>query len=152
VVVDADGEAFRQALEAPPQVIKPNRFELLQYYGLPKDAPDEKLPALCRPLLDKGVEWVALSMGSDGAMFFTPRKAARALALDLPVRSTVGAGDSMVGALAYALEAGLGFEDTIRLAMAASGGAATTEGTNPPSLQLVEELKMKVDIRPISGH
>jgi 1-phosphofructokinase len=149
VVVDADGEAFRRALEAPPQVIKPNRFELLQYCGLPQDTPTEQLPGLCRPLLEKGVEWVALSMGGDGAMFFTPHQAARAMALPVKVRSTVGAGDSMVGALAYALEAGLGFEQTVRLAMAASNGAVATEGTNPPTLETVNELKRQVEILPL---
>ncbi|MDR0397253.1 MAG: 1-phosphofructokinase [Oscillospiraceae bacterium] len=149
VIVDADGEAFRLALEAPPLVIKPNRFELLQYCGLPQDTPAERLPGLCRALLDKGVEWVVLSMGGEGAMFFTPRQAVWSKALPVKVRSTVGAGDSMVGAIAYALEAGLDFEQTVRLAMAASGGAVAVEGTNPPGLDTVNELKRKVELHPL---
>lgn len=144
VILDADSEAFRKALAVPPHMIKPNRFELLQYYGLPGDTPDERLPELCRPLLQKGMEWVVLSMGSEGAMFFTPQISVKARALPVKIQSTVGAGDSMVGAMAYALEMGLPFEETVRLAMAASIGAVTTLGTNPPSLEIVQELKEQI--------
>lgn len=149
VLLDADADAFRFALDARPHVIKPNRYELLQYYGLPSDTADSELPDLCQGILDKGVEWLVLSLGSDGAMFFTPKQRVRANTLPLTVRSTVGAGDSMVGALAFALERGLPFEDTVRLAMASSNGAVTTEGTNPPAKELVNELANQIVLKPI---
>ncbi|MGE4277373.1 MAG: 1-phosphofructokinase [Lawsonibacter sp.] len=149
VILDADGPSFKQALNAPPHVIKPNRYELLQYYGLPQDTPECKLSELCRKLLRQGVDFVVLSMGSDGAMFFTEKECARAEALPVRVQSTVGAGDSMVGAIAYALEKELPFEETVRLAMAASIGAVTTHGTNPPPFNLVDELKREIRLQPI---
>lgn len=151
VILDADGLPLQQALAAPPHVIKPNRFELLQSCGLPQDTPEGELPGLCRGLLRQGVSFVILSMGGDGAMFFTERECVRAEALPVDVRSTVGAGDSMVGAVACALEKGLPFEETVRLAMAASIGAVTTRGTNPPSLSLVNELKEKIRLQSITG-
>lgn len=149
VVVDADGEAFRKALQAPPHVIKPNRFELMQYYNLPENTPDDQIPDLCAPLLNKGISWVVVSMGAEGAMFFTPQHQARAEVLPVKVSSTVGAGDSMVGAIVYAMQAGLNFEETVRLAMAASIGAVTTPGTNPPTLELVKQLQSQIKIQPI---
>jgi 1-phosphofructokinase len=144
--VDADREPFRLALDVPPHVIKPNKYELLQLLGLPQDTNDSELPALCRPFIGKGVEFAALSMGKDGAMFFTSKRSARAKALPVKVLSTVGAGDSMVGAIAFALSRRLAFEETAKLAMACSIGAVTTKGTNPPSKELVDELLGKVTL------
>ncbi|MDR2175028.1 MAG: 1-phosphofructokinase family hexose kinase [Synergistaceae bacterium] len=149
VLADADGDSFKKAIEAPPDVIKPNRFELLQYYGLPQDTPDGELPSLCRKFLERGVAWVILSLGENGAMFFTKDRCVRAGTLPVEVRSTVGAGDSMVGAAAYALEKRMSFEETAKLAMAASIGAVTTEGTNAPSRELVGELMSRIALEEI---
>ena len=88
-------------------------------------------------------------MGGDGAMFFTREQQAKAAALPVEVRSTVGAGDSMVGAVAYARAQGLGFEDTVRLAMACSIGAVTTPGTNPPAPELIGQLKQQIRLQPV---
>jgi 1-phosphofructokinase len=140
VIIDADGEAFARALEAKPFAVKPNRFELLQYFGLPQDTHESALPGLCRKLLDMGVSFVALSMGEAGALFLNGEKTVLARTIPLQVRSSVGAGDSMVGALAYAFERGLDFEETVRFAMGAAMGAVTTEGTNAPPIELVRDL------------
>jgi 1-phosphofructokinase len=149
VFVDADGEAFRRALEAPPDYIKPNRYELLQYFGEEDDgSPTEAhLLGLLRKLLDRGVSLAALSMGAEGALFACPDAAWRAEALPVPVRSTVGAGDCMVGALAYGIERGLPWEECLALSMAASAGAVTTAGTKAPEVSMVEELLKQVRLR-----
>lgn len=149
IIVDADGESFKRAMEAPPHIVKPNRFELLQYYNLPQDTPDDALPELCEKMLEKGLEWVALSLGKEGAMFFNGQYSAKAKALPVKALSTVGAGDSMVGALAYSLQENLSFEDTVSLAMGASIGAVATLGTNAPSLETVNTLRRQIKIEHI---
>jgi len=146
VFVDADGEPFRQALLAPPGYIKPNRYELLQYFSAPPDTPEITLAEYCRELLAKGVSFVALSMGEEGALFVSETACYRAPPLAVPIRSTVGAGDSMVAALAYSLEQGLSQEQSITLAMAASAAAVTTPGTKPPDLALIQKLATKVQL------
>jgi 1-phosphofructokinase len=151
VIADCDGDSFREVLKAKPGVVKPNRFELLQYFGLRPETADSELPDLCGRLLEMGVGFVALSLGADGAMFFTREHIAKAKPPRITVRSTVGAGDSMVGALAYCLEQGKGFGDTIRLAMAASVGAVTTRGTNPPDADTVARLMNEITIESIGG-
>ncbi|MDR2868925.1 MAG: 1-phosphofructokinase family hexose kinase [Deferribacteraceae bacterium] len=155
VFLDADGEAFKLALESGkdevPNFIKPNRFELLQYFGLPDDESvnEAKLIELCQIMLAKGVELVALSMGGDGAIFVNKNGAWKSAALPINVQSTVGAGDSMTGALVYGFEQGLKETDCFALAMAASAGACTTKGTNPPSKALIDELLTKTMIEKI---
>ncbi len=147
VFVDADGHAFANALEAAPDFIKPNKEELLRYFKK-----DEKqavnpaeLKALCRELIqNKGVGMVALSLGSEGALFVTAQQCILAPGLKVKVSSTVGAGDSIVGAIAYAHVTGHNLEDMVRLAMACSAGAVTTEGTKAPSKEIITTLQEQV--------
>jgi 1-phosphofructokinase len=152
VFLDADGEALKHALQLEPDsipdYIKPNRFELLHYFGIPDDerVPEARLAELCRSLIDKGVKLVALSMGGEGAIFASKNGVWRAAAIPVEARSTVGAGDSMVGALIYGFEQGLYEEQRFVLAMAASAGACATAGTNPPDRALVDELLQKTRI------
>ncbi len=147
VFVDADGEAFAQALEAAPDFVKPNKEELLSYFK--KDSAQtvstDELIALCKQLVQtKEVGIVALSLGHEGAIFVTAKQCLVAPALKVKASSTVGAGDSMVGAVAYAVEQGYDLEDTVRLAVAASAGAVTTEGTKAPTLELITTLREQV--------
>jgi 1-phosphofructokinase len=148
VFLDADSVSFKLALESPPDevphFIKPNTFELLQYFG--KSPEDEKnikekeFVSMCQELLKKGIELVALSMGGEGAIFVTNNFAYSAPALDITLKSSVGAGDSMIGALLYGFEKQLSTEEVLKIAMASSAGACTTTGTNPPDTALVHKL------------
>jgi 1-phosphofructokinase len=156
VFLDADGEPLKLALESEPDslpdYIKPNRFELLRYFGIPDDGrvTEARLVELCRSLLERGIKQLALSMGGEGAIFASKTGVWRAAALPVALRSTVGAGDSMIGALAYGFEKGLAECQCFALAMAASAGACTTEGTNPPSRALVDELIKQVRVEKIA--
>ncbi|MDR1143058.1 MAG: 1-phosphofructokinase [Spirochaetaceae bacterium] len=151
VFVDADGEAFRLAMEAPPDYVKPNRYELLQYFGKtgPEKTGDGELAALCVKLLARGVRLAALSMGPEGAIFAAPEGCWRSPGLAVRAASTVGAGDSMVAAIVYGLEKKLPLEESLRLSVAASAGAAMTEGTNPPDRETVEKLLAAVELWPL---
>jgi 1-phosphofructokinase len=139
--LDADGEAFRLALEAEPDFIKPNKFELMQYFGISGEPSLAECAGLCRRLTKNRA---ALSMGAEGAIFVSPEETLYAPGLRIKALSTVGAGDSMVGAFAYAAQKNMGFRDAAALAMAASAGACTTEGTKPPSRETVETLLKQV--------
>ena len=149
VFLDADGRAFRYGMEAKPNYIKPNLEELAQYFQVPDDISLAKAQMFCSMLAHDGIELVVLSMGKEGAMFVTDKEAFFAEGLDVKASSTVGAGDSMVGALAYAFEQKMPLKEAIRLSIAASAGAVMTKGTKPPSMELVEELKERVEIMEI---
>ena len=149
VLVDADGELFRIALEARPDMIKPNRVELEELFGLAADACDEELWKAARSLQNQGIETIAVSMGKEGAMFFIGEYQAKCPALSVKIHSTVGAGDAMVAALAYAWEQKNVKEEMVRMCMAVSAGAVMTVGTKPPSAELVETLKKQVEIENI---
>ncbi|MDO4274278.1 MAG: 1-phosphofructokinase [Eubacteriales bacterium] len=149
VLLDADGKLFSQALEAGPDMIKPNRAELEGYMGIDYRASDKELCWTAKKLLDKGIDTVAVSMGRSGAMLVRRGYEVKCPALSVKAHSTVGAGDAMVAALAYSWDKKSGDEETMRLCMAASAGAVTTVGTKPPSRELVEELAEQVIIEKI---
>lgn len=149
VLLDADGELFQRALEAKPDMIKPNRVELEEYAKMDYRASDAELLAIAKEFEDKGVENIAVSMGKSGAMFLLNGYRVKCQGLSVKTHSTVGAGDAMVAALAYAWENKLKPEETVRMCMAVSAGAVTTIGTKPPSKELVEQLKQQVVIEHI---
>ena len=149
VLLDADGELFRNALTETPDIIKPNRVELEEYAGFDYRASWEELLKIAQSLMEQGIGTVAVSMGKSGAMMVRGDYQVKCPALSVKAHSTVGAGDAMVAALAYSWDHKLGDEDTVRLCMAASAGAVTTVGTKPPSRELVDSLKEQVYIEQI---
>jgi 1-phosphofructokinase len=148
VFVDADGELFLHALEACPDIIKPNRRELEEYFDKDKDcrAGEAELVTMGRQLLKKGIGLLAISLGRMGALFLTGDKVLRCPGLEVEAHSTVGAGDAMTAALAYGFSRGLPLGECAKLSIATSAGAVTTKGTKPPGRELVEELLQKVEI------
>ena len=99
-----------------------------------------------RILWEQGIPEVIISMGGDGALFVSEDGSYYAPALSVPVCSTVGAGDAMVAAYAYARMQGKKMEERIRFCMAVSAGAVTTQGTNPADASLIERLQQQVQI------
>lgn len=151
VLLDADGELFRNALDAGPDMIKPNRVELEEYAGYDYRASVEELLQTAREFRGKGIGTVAVSMGKSGAMFVRDGYEVKCPALSVKAHSTVGAGDAMVAALAYAWDEGLDNEQTVRMCIATSAGAVTTIGTKPPARELVDDLMKQVVIETLAS-
>ncbi|MFC7553743.1 PfkB family carbohydrate kinase [Pseudoroseomonas wenyumeiae] len=83
-----------------------------------------------RGLMEEGItEIVVLSLGSAGAMLITREEQEQFHAIPVPVRSTVGAGDSMVAAMALALSRGEVPRQAVRFGMAAGAAALLRPGT-----------------------
>lgn len=146
VLLDADGELFVNSLAAGPDIIKPNRVELEEYYQIDYRATEEQLVELGGRLLEQGVGMVAVSMGQMGALFLGKEQKYKCRGLSVKAHSTVGAGDAMVAALAYGWDRKMGMEDAAKLGMAVSAGAVTTTGTKPPSREVVDELLKQVKL------
>lgn len=146
VFVDADGELFVHALEAAPDIIKPNRHELEEYFHKDYRVDEAELVLMSQELFNKGVGMIAVSLGQMGALFLTKDKVLRCPGLKVEAHSTVGAGDAMVAALSYGFDKGFSIEECAKLSVATSAGAVTTRGTKPPKKEFVEELLKKVEV------
>lgn len=149
VVLDADGELFKNSLSSIPTIIKPNREELAEYAGIQGKPTMEQIVEIAKDFLETGIETVAVSMGGDGSVFITKDKVIQCDPITVNVHSTVGAGDAMVAGITYSTDKNFSLEEMITLSASTSTGAVTTIGTKPPSFELVEDLKTKVKINVI---
>lgn len=136
VFLDADGDPLRIGIKARPSLIKPNDGELSRLVG--------------RELASEGVEEVVVSMGGRGAIFATKDKVILAKAPKVKVGSTVGAGGSVVAALAVAEIRGMGLEDAARLAVATGSANVMCSGTHAAEKSAVEALMPGVQIEELA--
>ena len=148
VYLDADGVLLAEGLKAAPYLIKPNEDELSRLVGHRLTDTDE-LIAEGRRLLKGGVTRVVISLGERGALYLRGNEVLYAEGLSVPVGSTVGAGDSVVAALAYADSLGMSDEDAVRLSTATGAANVMCSGTQPAEREAVEKLLPQVKIRRI---
>ena len=145
VYLDADGEPMAKGMAATPAMIKPNNDELAALLGREKLTLEEMV-AEGQRLLDTGIREVVISLGGEGILFVSKEGCYKADALRVPVKSTVGAGDSVVAAMAYGKEKNLPLEEKIRLAVAMGAASVMQDGSQPPEASLVWELAKDVQI------
>ena len=126
--LDCDGPPFLAALEAGPDLVKPNAQEFESLTGV-RPGDREKTVRACRAWIERGVGKVCLSMGGQGAVLVTEKNAYACPAAKVPVRGTQGAGDSMLGALLTAYEKGMDDPSALRFASAAAGASVMRPGT-----------------------
>lgn len=121
-VVDTSGGALKAALREGVYLLKPNLAELREVVDGALDD-EASLIAACRTLIASGgAEVVALTLGGQGALLVTAEAAWRSPPLPIQPRSSVGAGDSFLGAMLWALAAGQDLPTAF--AHGAAGGAA----------------------------
>ena len=143
VFLDADGALLAEGLKAAPYLIKPNDDELSRLAGKKLETLEE-LTAEGRRLLERGIERLVISLGGRGALYLRKGSTIYAEGLKVPVGSTVGAGDSVVAALAYAEAQGLSEEEAVRLSTAAGAANVMCSGTQAAEREAVEALLPKV--------
>lgn len=143
VVLDADGPLLSNALEAAPDVVKPNEYELCQLFGRASATTDE-LAEMGRELNARGIGLACISRGAQGAVFAHGGQVCFAPGLHVEASSSVGAGDAMAAAIAYSMDQRFPLERCMRLALAAGAAACTTPGTRPPDSSAVQALEQQV--------
>ena len=143
VLLDADGACMAEGIQGAPHLVKPNETELARLLGKPMET-QQQLLAGGRELLAKGVETVVISLGGDGALFLWEDEIYRADSLSVPVQSTVGAGDSVVAAMGYAMVQNRSRGEGIALAMAMGAASVMQSGTQAPDAETVGSLVSRV--------
>jgi len=146
VILDADGDMLMQGMKSGPYLVKPNIDELEKAFGISIDN-ENKIIETSKKILEYGVKHVVISLGGEGSMFISRDKIAKVAGLKVEVKSTVGAGDSMVAAMAVAIENNYDFEETIKLACATSTANVMTEGTQTGKFEDIEKLKKQISIK-----
>ncbi|RXZ27561.1 1-phosphofructokinase [Fusobacterium necrophorum] len=148
IILDARGKAFAKALEKGVYFTKPNRKELEEYFERELLSLEE-LVAAAKELQKRGSKYVIVSRGGEGSFCVTEDKVLIGNAPKGKLISSVGAGDSMVAGILYALEKGCGIEEAYSYGIAAGSATAFSEGLT--NLQDMEKIKEKVIIEEYQG-
>ncbi len=129
IIIDTSGEALKKALDAGVYLIKPNVGELAKLTGVERLEIGE-VNAAAKEIIDKGgAEIVVVSLGPQGAVLVTKDNCEYVPAPNVAKKSTVGAGDSMVGGMVWALAQGKSLKEVVRWGVACGSAATMNEGT-----------------------
>lgn len=129
LVLDAAGESLQKALDEGVFLIKPNLGELARLVGV-EQLETEQISKAAHELIGAGkCEVAVVSLGPRGALLVTANDHEFIQAPPVKKLSTVGAGDSVVGGMVYALSQGKTYADMIRQGVACGTAATMNPGT-----------------------
>jgi 1-phosphofructokinase len=155
VSLDADGEPMRLGVEAKPHFIKPNESETERLLGVTISSEQDAIDATRRlyEMLSQDGELpdrvVVVSRGGKGALLAHAGGLLRGISPKVEVRSTIGSGDSMVGAMLRSHEMGRPLEEAFRWGLAAGAATATTGGSEIARRPVIEDLLPRTVVEPI---
>jgi 1-phosphofructokinase family hexose kinase len=105
-VLDSSGAALRHGCAARPDLVKPNTVEARDLTGAAVTSVADAVRAVAS-FHAAGAQRVALSMGADGLLYSDGATVVHVAPPPLTVRTAVGAGDTLLGGLVWALTQGM---------------------------------------------
>ncbi len=132
-ILDTTGEALRLGCYEKPFLIKPNGEETQALTGLPVDTP-EQVAIAAAELRKMGAENVVISLGKSGALLQTTEATWMVYPPVIEEKNPIGAGDSMVGGLVWALAQDIPLHEALSWGVASGAAAASLSGTDVGSL------------------
>ena len=128
-IVDTSGRPLQLAAQEGVYLLKPNLSELCSLVG--KDYLElNEVDDAAHEVIHKGhCEAVVVSMGPAGAILVTDKEHERIPAPIVKKLSTVGAGDSMVGGMAWMLAQNATLKEVVRFGVACGTAATMNSGT-----------------------
>ncbi|EQA4279828.1 6-phosphofructokinase II [Cronobacter dublinensis] len=130
LIVDSSGDALAAALEVGDiELVKPNQKELAALVKRTLDAPDDVRQAAMELVQQGKARRVVVSLGPQGALGVDGSDCVQVVPPPMKSQSTVGAGDSMVGAMTLRLAQDAPLLDMVRYGVAAGSAATINQGT-----------------------
>lgn len=150
VFLDVPGKELKKLVSSRPTFIKPNLVEFQQLVG--KEVQSAKAVIKASQKLRKLVPYICVSSVEGGALFLTPHGDFFGATPPLKIRSTVGAGDSMVGAMLSLWEndGPSDSEDLLRIGLAAAGATLSQRGMKLGERKHILRLIGRVPIKHLS--
>ena len=128
-ILDTEGKELELAAKgAKPYLIKPNLREMEATLGIELRTMRAIRDAALL-FVQLGVKHAVVSMGVMGAMYISADKTLFAPALRVSAKSTVGAGDAMIGGMLLGYEKEKDMAKAFRYGVAAGAASVITEGT-----------------------
>ena len=148
-ILDTEGKELELAAKgARPFLIKPNLREMETTLGIELRTMRTIRDAALL-VIRLGVEHAVVSMGEMGAMYVSEKKTLFAPALRVEAKSTVGAGDAMIGGMLMGYEVEKDMGKAFRYGIAAGAASVMTEGTQLIIRSDFEKLMDQVKIQEV---
>lgn len=144
-ILDTSGEALKLGTKGAPFLVKPNKEELEKLVGHNISNEDE-IAEGAKHLLDKGINIVVVSLGSEGAMAFSGDYAYKVKVPKVNAVNPVGSGDSMVAGFAVSILRKYDFETMLRLAAACGTANAMEKETGKVNIDNVRRIMRDIKI------
>ncbi|MBK7816653.1 MAG: 1-phosphofructokinase family hexose kinase [Sphingobacteriaceae bacterium] len=127
-VVDTAGNALRTVLKTGAFLIKPNQNEFSQLFGK-KQLNAKQIVARSKQLIKQGmVKNILVSLGGEGAVLINEKEATQFIPPKLKIKSTVGAGDTMVAGIVYQLNKGQTISEAVKFGVACGSATSINSG------------------------
>ncbi|MEG5693266.1 6-phosphofructokinase II [Enterobacter quasihormaechei] len=140
-IVDSSGEALKAALEPGQlELVKPNQKELSALVNRELNQPDDVRTAAEELVRTGKAHRVVVSLGPQGALAVDKTGCVQVVPPPMKSQSTVGAGDSMVGAMVLKLAQGASLLEMARYGVAAGSAATINQGTRLCSLADTQKI------------
>lgn len=148
-ILDTEGKELELAAKgARPFLIKPNLREMETTLGIELRTMRAIRDAALL-FIRFGVEHAVVSMGEMGAMYVSEKKTLFSPALRVEAKSTVGAGDAMIGGMLMGYEKEKDMAKAFRYGIAAGAASVMTAGTQLIRLSDFEKLLDQVKIQEV---
>jgi 6-phosphofructokinase 2 len=129
LILDTSGAALQAAADEGVYLLKPNLVELSALAGVP-NLEMNQVDDAALDIIHKGMcEVVVVSLGPQGALLVTGEGFEHIPAPIVKKQSTVGAGDSMVAGMTFALSQGKTFREMVQFGVACGSAATMNQGT-----------------------
>lgn len=149
-VVDAAGHALAAALEAHPDLVKPNRAELAATVG--RSLPDEaSVWSAMREVCERGAGQVVVTAGVRPTLAWNGKQGWRLMPPSIKAVNPIGSGDAFTAGLALRLAQGDDLAEACRWGAAAGAANALTLLAGEVEPADVERLAKVVTVEPVSG-
>lgn len=148
-MVDMPGKILAQVISSKPLFIKPNLVEFQELVGRKVKSIKSILPLVRK--LNNSVPLICVSSVEGGAILVTKDEAWYGRIPKVKVLSSVGAGDSMVGAMAAAIEQNrnMSIKDLLQSGLAASCATLIEEGMVLGSKKAIIKYRPKIYMKEI---
>lgn len=140
IIVDTSGEALKTSLQKPVFLMKPNQGELAQLAGKDFLTKTEQEAFAMQLINNNHAKYVVVSLGARGAFLASAEGIVYQNTPSVKVKSTIGAGDSMVAGLIYAIAQDLPPKEILKWGVVCGVATTMTGGTNLASKENIQKV------------
>lgn len=140
IIIDTSGPALKEALKENVFLMKPNQRELAQLAGKEFLYTAEQEAIAVELVNTKKAEYVVVSLGARGAFLACNDGVFYKSTPSVKVKSTIGAGDSMVAGLIYGVQNNFPPEKILKYGVACGVATTMNEGTNLGSKENIDTV------------